>query len=85
MPLKVSQASSSKTPSFSPNEWLQKKHREIPKFTLVSQEGPAHAPQFTVQVVIDKKKFGEGTSGSKKDAEQIAAKVAYEKLSVVSA
>ena len=67
------------------NEWLQKKHREIPKFTLVSQEGPAHAPQFTVQVVIDKKKFGEGTSGSKKDAEQIAAKVAYEKLSVVSA
>lgn len=62
------------------NEWLQKKHRGLPKFTLVSQAGPSHAPLFTVQVVIDKQKFGEGTAGAKKDAEQIAAKMAYEKL-----
>ena len=62
------------------NEWAQKNHLGLPTFTLVSQTGPAHAPEFTVQVVMDKKKVGEGTAGAKKDAEQIAAKLAYEKL-----
>lgn len=62
------------------NQWTQKHHIGMPQFTLVSQEGPAHAPKFTVQVVVDKKKLGEGTSGSKKEAEQIAAKQAYESL-----
>jgi len=62
------------------NEWLQKNHRGLPKFTLTSQSGPAHAPQFTVQAVIGKNKMGEGTASAKKDAEQIAAKMAYEKL-----
>ena len=52
----------------------------MPLFSLVSQEGPSHAPKFTVQVVVDKNKLGEGTAGAKKDAEQIAAKMAYEKL-----
>ena len=62
------------------NEWTQKNHFSMPKFTLASQEGPPHAPKFTVQVVVDKKKLGAGTSGSKKEAEQIASKQAYESL-----
>ena len=62
------------------NEWLQKEHRGLPKFTLVSQAGPDHSPQFTVEVAIDNKNLEEGTAASKKDAEQIAAKMAYEKL-----
>jgi dsRNA-specific ribonuclease len=33
-----------------------------------------------VQVVVDTKKLGDGTSGSKKEAEQIASKQAYESL-----
>ena len=63
------------------NEWAQKQHLGLPQFTLVSQTGPAHAPEFTVQVVVDKNKMGNGVAGSKRDAEQIAAKMAYEKLS----
>ena len=55
------------------NEWAQKQHLGLPQFTLVSQTGPAHAPEFTVQVVMDKKKAGEGIARSKKEAEQIAA------------
>ena len=62
------------------NEWAQKQHLGLPQFTLVSQTGPAHAPEFTVQVVMDKKKAGEGIARSKKEAEQIAAKMAYEEL-----
>ena len=62
------------------NEWTQKNHLGMPKFTLVSQTGPPHAPEFTVHVIVDTKKIGEGSSGSKKDAEQIAAKQAYEKI-----
>ncbi len=48
--------------------------------TLVSQTGPPHDPEFTLQVVVDKKKMGEGVAGAKREAEQIAAKMAYEKL-----
>ena len=62
------------------NEWAQKQHLGLPQFTLVSQTGPSHAPEFTVQVVMDKKKMGNGVAGTKRDAEQIAAKAAYEEL-----
>lgn len=50
------------------------------KFTIISQSGPPHATLFTVQIVIDKKKFGEGTAGCKKAVEQITAKMVCEKL-----
>jgi len=62
------------------NEWAQKQHLGLPQFTLVSQTGPPHTPEFTVQVLVDQKKMGNGVAGSKKDAEQIAAKMAYEEL-----
>ena len=62
------------------NEWAQKSHIPQPAFTVVDRQGSDHAPVFKVQVTVNGDKVGEGTSSSKKEAEQIAAKIAYGKL-----
>ena len=49
-------------------------------YNLVSESGPAHDKLFTVEVVVDDIVYGKGTAGSKKEAEQEAAKVALDKL-----
>ena len=50
------------------------------KYNLVSEKGPAHNRQFTVNVSIDDIIYGEGSGHSKKEAEQEAAKNALKKL-----
>ena len=62
------------------NEWAQKSKIPQPVFTVVDRQGSDHAPIFKVQVTVSGDKVGEGTSSSKKEAEQIAAKIAYGKL-----
>ncbi len=62
------------------NEWAQKNHIPQPVFTIVDRQGSDHAPIFKVHVTVNGDKVGEGTSSSKKEAEQIAAKIAYGKL-----
>ena len=49
-------------------------------YNLVKEEGPAHDKSFTVEVIIDEIIYGTGNGGSKKEAEQEAAKSALEKL-----
>lgn len=49
-------------------------------YNLIGESGPAHDKLFTVEVVIDDIVYGEGTAGSKKEAEQEAAKVALDKI-----
>jgi ribonuclease-3 len=44
-----------------------------PTYEIVSTEGPPHNRIFTVIVVINGKKYSEGTAKSKKQAEQIAS------------
>ena len=48
-------------------------------YNLVSETGPAHKREFKVEVVIDDLVYGVGVGGSKKEAEQNAAKEAYMK------
>ena len=48
-------------------------------YNLVSESGPAHKREFKVEVVIDGLVYGVGIGGSKKEAEQNAAKEAYTK------
>jgi ribonuclease-3 len=62
------------------NEWAQKSHIPQPLFTVVDRHGADHTPIFKVQVTVNGDNVGEGTSCSKKEAEQIAAKIAYGKL-----
>jgi len=49
-------------------------------YELISEEGPAHNKKFTMNVKIDNIIYGTGSGSSKKEAEQIAAKNALEKL-----
>lgn len=59
-------------------EYVQTDKRSL-EYKLINQEGPAHNPSFTVDVMIDGIVYGRGTSNSKKSAEQEAAKNALEK------
>ena len=61
-------------------ELYQKKTKAIPKYELVEKSGPAHDQTFTVYVVLNDKKFGPASAKSKKEAEQIAAKMALDSL-----
>ena len=49
-------------------------------YETINETGPAHNKQFTVAVKIDNIIYGKGIASSKKEAAQIAAKVALEKL-----
>lgn len=52
-------------------------------YELVEESGPSHQKSFTMAVKIDNITYGVGTAGSKKEAEQEAAKSALEKLATL--
>ena len=49
-------------------ERVQAKYHMVPEYVVVSREGPAHAPTFTVEVRVKEKVWGVGTGASKRDA-----------------
>jgi len=51
------------------------------EYVLLNEEGPAHKRVFTVEVRIEGLVYGRGVGNSKKEAEQNAAKDAYQKRS----
>ena len=63
-------------------ELVQTEQRTL-HYNLIKEEGPSHAKTFTIEVQIDKITYGIGTAGSKKEAEQEAAKNDLEKLATI--
>ena len=63
-------------------ELVQQKKNQVLSYTLVGESGPDHDKQFDVEVKLNGKVVGTGSSSSKKRAEQAAAHAALEKLSV---
>lgn len=53
---------------------------QIPFYELISQEGPEHKKEFVVGVKVNGQTYGRGWGYSKKNAAQMAAKEALEKL-----
>lgn len=49
------------------------------EYRLINETGPAHDKTFEIEVIIDNIIYGKGTGKSKKEAEQNAAKDAYNK------
>lgn len=64
-------------------EWCQKKYKTVPIYKLKKEEGPAHRKIFYIDVVINAELVGASFDKQKKQAEQMAAKLALLKLSVV--
>ncbi|MFA6681072.1 MAG: ribonuclease III [Sphaerochaeta sp.] len=61
-------------------EYMQKKWRKCPVYTLVKKTGPEHEFTFFVEVQVNNQSFGPAQGRSKKDAEQNAAKLAYDSV-----
>ncbi len=54
-----------------------------PEYRLLEEKGPAHNRVFSVQVLIDGKKYGTGSGKTKKAAEQMASYEAVKKLNAL--
>lgn len=54
-------------------EWAQGRGLPLPVYEVLSQEGPSHAPQFTVQVSVEGLPPATATAASKRAAEKAAA------------
>ncbi len=60
-------------------EVVARQVRELPRYEVVGR-GPDHARSYTAQVFVAGEAVGEGSGRSKKDAEQAAARAAWEVL-----
>ena len=54
-------------------------NRGVPEY-VVSEDGPDHDKNFTAVAMVEGVNVGEGVGKSKREAEQIAARIAYESL-----
>ena len=62
-------------------EFVQTEQRSL-VYNVINESGPAHNKSFTVEVRVDDIVYGVGSAGSKKEAEQEAARDALMKLVV---
>ena len=55
-------------------EWAQARGLQPPRYVEAARTGPDHAPQFTIEAQLDGQSPERATAGSKRQAEQAAAK-----------
>jgi ribonuclease-3 len=70
-----------KDPKTRLQEWLQSRKYALPQYSVVATRGAAHDQRFEVECVVrelDLRTVGSGTS--RRDAEQEAARIAFERL-----
>ena len=61
-------------------EWAQARRLPPPSYTEVSRAGPDHAPVFTIAARLETGEEAQATAGSKRQAEQSAAKALLARL-----
>jgi ribonuclease-3 len=61
-------------------EYVQKYHRSYPKYSLVKKSGPDHDRTFWMTCGIGSAEYGPASGKNKKEAEQNAAKAAYDAI-----
>lgn len=67
-------------PKTSLQEWAQARGQNPPRYSEVSRDGPDHQPTFTIQVALESGQTEQSTAGSKRLAEQAAAKALLMKV-----
>ena len=65
-------------------ELVQSQGLEPPTYEIISEEGPEHEKTFTVKAIVNGKEISQGSSSSKKRAEQEASRKALNSLDVQS-
>ena len=63
-------------------EWAQGRGLQPPRYIEVKRSGPDHAPVFTIAARLASGEEATATAGSKRQAEQAAAKALIEKLGI---
>jgi ribonuclease-3 len=66
-------------------EYFQAKEGVTPTYTIIQEKGPDHKKEFIAIVTVKDKKMGEGKGFSKKEAQQEAARSAWESLGFITA
>ena len=61
-------------------EWVQARKGPPPNYVELSRSGPDHAPQFEIEVRLHSGQAAQAKAGSKRHAEQAAAKLLLERL-----
>ncbi|MDR1748378.1 MAG: ribonuclease III [Spirochaetaceae bacterium] len=61
-------------------EYYQKRHKSCPKYELVRKTGPDHDRTFWVEVKLGETRYGPASGKNKKQAEQSAAKLAWDSI-----
>ena len=61
-------------------EWVQRTPGQPIAYRLVDELGPDHARVFVMEVTVGGQSAGQGRGRTKKEAEQLAARAALEKL-----
>jgi ribonuclease-3 len=79
-PTMTAQVNPPKDPKTGLQEWAMHRGMALPRYEVVSTEGPSHAPVFVISVTLAGK-TGMATAGSKRLAEQAAAAELLGKLS----
>lgn len=61
-------------------EWAQARALDLPKYEVISRDGPDHNPVFTIQVVVEDNGTAQAEASSKRVAEQKAARTLLDQL-----
>jgi len=69
-----------KDPKTALQEWTQARSLALPDYVVLSAEGPAHAPDFIIEVRIEGQTPTLGRAGNKRLAERQAAQLMLEQL-----
>ena len=64
-------------------EWAQARGQNPPNYEVISRSGPDHAPDFLVKVILASGETSDAMAGSKRQAEQMAAKALLQKIGEV--
>lgn len=63
-------------------EWVQSQGSGTPIYRTISENGPDHAKNFTMEVLVDGQVYGQGQGSNKREAAKLAAQNALGRLNV---